>query len=250
MINFPAPAFTGVDKPPHGAPARRAMAHGGRPLHRRRRGHHPRRTAWKKPVLLERGSFRPLTNPMLDMLERGREQFVADKSLQNDPPVVMFEMTLRQLQVGDAIDPPGFSRPCGHARRARQSRADLQFFSATTASSIISRARPTSPSPCPIGLVRLRDVMDENFTPTCRRPHGIARPAFQERRETLPSIPRSTKNPASSSPSKHGSRAAPAPSLRAPRRNKFIENITNYNADALRFIPAKSSPKSIPATNH
>ena len=68
----------------------------------------PGELLWKKPVLLERGSFRPLTNPMLDMLERGREQFVADKSLQNDPPVVMFEMTLRQLQIGDAIDHQDF----------------------------------------------------------------------------------------------------------------------------------------------
>ena len=68
----------------------------------------PGELLWKKPVLLERGSFRPLTNPMLDMLERGREQFIADKSLQDDPPVVMFEMTLRQLQVGDAIDHQDF----------------------------------------------------------------------------------------------------------------------------------------------
>ena len=33
----------------------------------------PGELLYKKPVLLERGSFRPLTNPMLDMLERAQE---------------------------------------------------------------------------------------------------------------------------------------------------------------------------------
>ena len=64
----------------------------------------PAELLYKKPVLLERGSFRPLTNPMLDMLERAQEMFVREPALQGEAPVVMFEMTLRQLQVGDAID--------------------------------------------------------------------------------------------------------------------------------------------------
>ena len=38
----------------------------------------PGELLYKKPVLLERGSFRPLTNPMLDMLERAQEQFVQE----------------------------------------------------------------------------------------------------------------------------------------------------------------------------
>ena len=64
----------------------------------------PGELLYKKPVLLERGSFRPLTNPMLDMLERAQEMFVRESALQGEEPVVIFEMTLRQLQVGDAID--------------------------------------------------------------------------------------------------------------------------------------------------
>jgi len=64
----------------------------------------PSELLYKKPVLLERGSFRPLTNPMLDMMERALEMFVKEPALQGETPVTMFEMTLRQLQVGDAID--------------------------------------------------------------------------------------------------------------------------------------------------
>jgi hypothetical protein len=48
----------------------------------------PSELLYKKPVLLERGSFRPLTNPMLDMLERAQEQFVQEPALQGETPVV------------------------------------------------------------------------------------------------------------------------------------------------------------------
>src|SRR5262249_18763744 len=58
---------------------------------------------YKKPVLIQRGSFRPLTNPMLDMLDRAQEQFETEDRA-GEQPIVMLEMTLRQLKVGGEID--------------------------------------------------------------------------------------------------------------------------------------------------
>src|ERR1035438_4287331 len=58
----------------------------------------------KKPVLVQRGSFHPVTNTTLDVLERASEQFLREPDLQNEPPVVLMEMTLRHLTTGDAID--------------------------------------------------------------------------------------------------------------------------------------------------
>jgi hypothetical protein len=58
----------------------------------------------KKPVLVQRGSFRPVTNATLDVLERALEQFVREPDLQNEPPVVLMEMTLRHLSTGDVVD--------------------------------------------------------------------------------------------------------------------------------------------------
>ena len=59
---------------------------------------------YKKPILIERGSFRPITNLTLAILESARDRFAAD-----EPPAVLMEMTLRQLQVGGArIDHPDF----------------------------------------------------------------------------------------------------------------------------------------------
>src|SRR6478736_6293270 len=64
----------------------------------------PGEMLYKKPVLVERGSFRPLTTPMFDMLERAQEQFLQEKALAGETPVTLLEMTLKQLQVGDVID--------------------------------------------------------------------------------------------------------------------------------------------------
>ena len=122
----------------------------------------PSELLYKKPVLLERGSFRPLTNPMLDMLERAQQLFVGQPALQDEPPVVMFEMTLRQLQVGDAID----HRDCldrvdtlGALGKPVLISNFLRYHRLVT---YLSR-HTQKPIGLPIGLVRLRDVMDERF---------------------------------------------------------------------------------------
>ncbi len=62
----------------------------------------------KKPVLVQRGSFRPVTNATLDVLERALEQFVREPDLKNEPPVVLVEMTLRHLTTDDVISHKDF----------------------------------------------------------------------------------------------------------------------------------------------
>jgi len=51
----------------------------------------------KKPILVERGSFRPATNLTLDLLERAREQFLKEPSVSGHTPIVLAEKTLRSL---------------------------------------------------------------------------------------------------------------------------------------------------------
>lgn len=57
----------------------------------------PREVLYKKPVLVERGSFRPITKTTLDMLERGMEQFLREPQMQGESPVILMEMTLRSV---------------------------------------------------------------------------------------------------------------------------------------------------------
>ena len=63
---------------------------------------------YKKPVLVQRGSFNPMTNATLDVLERAVEQFTREPELHGEPPVVLMEMTLRHLTTGDAINHQDF----------------------------------------------------------------------------------------------------------------------------------------------
>src|SRR3984957_7035059 len=195
----------------------------------------PGELLWKKPVLLERGSFRPLTNPMLDMLERAQAQFIQDKSLQNDPPIVLFEMTLRQLQVGDAIDHQDFldrvDTLCALGKPVLISNF-LRYHRLVT-----YLARQTDkPVGLPIGLVRLRDVFDEKFYTDL--PGGLMESLGQlfkngAKLYVYPSLDKKTGKLITVETMEV------APHLRHLYahlvENKFIENIANYNPDALKI---------------
>ena len=61
-----------------------------------------------RPVLIERGSFRPVTNVTLDMLLRAQKQLESQVSPQSQPPVVVMEMTLNNLMTEQKIDPQDF----------------------------------------------------------------------------------------------------------------------------------------------
>ena len=68
----------------------------------------PADVLYKKSVLVERGSFRPITNTTLDMLERAQEQFLTEAGMQGETPVVLLEMTLRNLLAEGGVDHKDF----------------------------------------------------------------------------------------------------------------------------------------------
>jgi hypothetical protein len=63
---------------------------------------------YKKPILVERGSFRPITNVTIDMLECARTQFVQEPKMKRKEPVVLMEMTLNNLTDHGEIDHQDF----------------------------------------------------------------------------------------------------------------------------------------------
>lgn len=60
----------------------------------------PADVLYKKPILVERGSFRPATNLTLDLLQRALEQFLEEPEVRGKTPVVLAEMTMRSLTPG------------------------------------------------------------------------------------------------------------------------------------------------------
>jgi hypothetical protein len=63
---------------------------------------------YKKTILVERGSFRPVTKVTLDMLECAQAQFVQEPQVQGEPLVVLMEMTLKNLSEDGVIDTRDF----------------------------------------------------------------------------------------------------------------------------------------------
>ncbi len=162
MIKFSGPAFAGVDNRLMAlqlvekglTDATMFTANGEAVI--------PSELLYKKPVLVQRGSFRPLTNPMLDMLDRAQEQFLKQESLKGEAPVVMFEMTLRQLQIGDAIDHGDFLDRVDTLSALGKPVLISNFLRFHKLLIYLSK-HTQKPIGLPIGLVRLRDVLDEKF---------------------------------------------------------------------------------------
>ncbi|NDH54543.1 MAG: hypothetical protein EBY24_21810, partial [Betaproteobacteria bacterium] len=189
--------------------------------------------------MLERGSFRPLTNPMLDMLDRAQEQFVREASLQGEPPVVMFEMTLRQLQVGNAIDHRDFLDRVDTLGALGKPVLISNFLRYHRLVSYLSR-QTQRPIGLPIGLVRLRDVLDEKFYTDL--PGGLMESLGQlfkngAKLYVYPSLDKKTGKITTIE------NLEVMPHLRHLFahlvENRFIENITSYNAGALNIYSSE-----------
>jgi hypothetical protein len=63
---------------------------------------------YKKCILVERGSFRPVTKVTLDMLRCAQAVFVQEPNVQGQDVLPVMEMTLKNLTDGDKIDPQDF----------------------------------------------------------------------------------------------------------------------------------------------
>ncbi|TWU49157.1 TonB-dependent receptor [Rubripirellula reticaptiva] len=64
----------------------------------------PSEVLYKKPILVERGSFRPVTNVNVDMLEAAKAKFVKEEGVDADQVVSLAEITMRNLKANGDID--------------------------------------------------------------------------------------------------------------------------------------------------
>ena len=58
----------------------------------------------KRPILVERGSFRPVTKVNIDMINSAREQFGAERDIDSGQVVELMEITMRNLLATGKID--------------------------------------------------------------------------------------------------------------------------------------------------
>jgi hypothetical protein len=64
----------------------------------------PSEVLYKKPILVERGSFRPVTHVNVDMLRAAQEKFRAEADVEADQVVSLAEITMHNLQSNGEID--------------------------------------------------------------------------------------------------------------------------------------------------
>jgi len=104
MIEFSGPAFAGVDNRlmsltlvQTGLTSAAMFTADGKVVQ-------PSDLIYKKPVLVERGSFRPPTHVTIDMLECAQAQFVQEPKVEGGHLLVLTEMTMKNLTTESGID--------------------------------------------------------------------------------------------------------------------------------------------------
>ncbi|HEY1418322.1 MAG TPA: hypothetical protein VGF41_10465 [Myxococcaceae bacterium] len=125
----------------------------------------PSEVLYRKPILVERGSFRPATKLTVDLLDRARDRFRAEPEVRGVEPVVLAEMTLNNLRQPeqDASGPADFL-------------ARAEILHALGIDVLVSRFGPfyqladylssytDQPIGIALGLDTLNDVFDEQFS--------------------------------------------------------------------------------------
>ena len=122
----------------------------------------PSEVLYRKPVLVERGRFRPLTHLTLDILERGQEQFLADLPSPDAQPVVLMEMTLAALGGEGAIDHADFLARVDTLRTAGKTVLISKFVRFFRLVEYLSRYTQ-EPIGLAVGIPSVRQIGDEKF---------------------------------------------------------------------------------------
>jgi hypothetical protein len=63
---------------------------------------------YERPILVERGTFRPVTKVTIDMLRCAEAQFCHEANVQGEASIVLTEMTMKNLLTEGKIDPQDF----------------------------------------------------------------------------------------------------------------------------------------------
>jgi len=117
---------------------------------------------YNKPVLVQRGSFRPVTKATLDVLERGVEQFVQEPGLKGEAPQVLMEMTLRHLTSDHGIDTIDFLQRAETLSALGKTVLVSNFRRFHRLASYLSRYT-NRPLGITLGASNLKEIFDESF---------------------------------------------------------------------------------------
>ncbi len=108
MIKFSGPAFAGVDNRlmslrliEHAFTDTALFTAQGEVVQ-------PAEVLYQRPILVERGRFRPVNLLTMDLLEKAFDQFRSEPELVGEEPIVLMELTLRDLHPQQGVDKQDF----------------------------------------------------------------------------------------------------------------------------------------------
>jgi hypothetical protein len=162
MIRFAGPAFTGVDDRLMALQLVREGLTEAAMFTAQGEAIQWAEALYNKPVMVQRGSFRPVTRATLDVLERGLEEFLKEPELKGEQPQVLMEMTLRHLTSDHGIDTTDFLQRAETLRALGKTVLVSNFRRFHRLASYLSRYTKR-PLGIALGASNLKEIFDESF---------------------------------------------------------------------------------------
>jgi hypothetical protein len=132
----------------------------------------PAETLYKKNVLVERGSFRPVCHVNIDMLHCARDAFARDLAKENDGHgsediVELMELTMRNLrEEGGEVDRADFLARADMLAASGKTVLISDYFEYYRLAAYLSRYNNKKKIAVTMGAASLRDLFDEKYYAT------------------------------------------------------------------------------------
>jgi len=148
----------------------------------------PSEVLYKKPVLVERGSFRPVTHVNVDMMECALAKFAREPDVEGSAVVPMMEITMRNLMSttgSGTIDVHDFLARADVLAASGMTVLISDYFEYYRLAAYLAR-NTSRKLGVVMGAGSLRELFDEAVLRQPGRRHpGVVRPPVQERPEAL-----------------------------------------------------------------
>jgi len=116
----------------------------------------------KKPVLVERGSFRPVTKVNIDMMSCAHERFAAEPEVEADKIVELMEITMRNLLEGGQINLTDFLARADVLAATGKTVLISDYFEYYRLAAYLARYT-SQPIAVTMGLASLQDLFKEEY---------------------------------------------------------------------------------------
>lgn len=116
----------------------------------------------KKPILVERGSFRPVTKVNINMIDCAREQFARDLDVEPGEIVELMEITMRNLLAAGEIDLRDFLARADVLAAAGKTVIISDYFEYYRLAAYLTRYT-NKPIAVTMGVGSLLDLLDEHY---------------------------------------------------------------------------------------